>query len=268
MILSTISMTSNPKNLNQKALELDQNGISYAWATVTNVKGSAPRHLGAKMIITHDESFGTIGGGALEHAVIKDAREQLRLGEPKTYNYPLGPLLGQCCGGEVDVFIEPVAPSKKVVVFGAGHIAGHLIPMLKQLNFKTTVVDERKERIELAAFQEADTKLNELPSDALKTIKFNDDLYIIVLTHAHIHDEEIVEYCLDKPFKYLGMIGSKNKWDKFKARYKSRGFTDEQISKVTTPIGLDIGGETPFEIAVSIVAELVKLSSKPKGFEK
>lgn len=244
-------------NLNEKALEFDRLGKAYVWTTVTNVKGSAPRHLGAKMIVTRDESFGTIGGGALEHKVVEDAREQLRLCEPKTFNYPLGPLLGQCCGGEVDVFIEPVLPAKKIVVFGAGHIAEKLIPMLKELKFSITLVDEREDRINLPAFAISDQRLNELPQDALKEIKFSDDLYLVILTHAHIHDEEIVQYCLDKPFKYLGLIGSKTKWEKFRARYKSRGFADEQLSRVTTPIGLKIKSETPFEIAVSIVAQLI-----------
>lgn len=248
-------------NLNQIAIELAQKGEAFAWATVVNVKGSAPRHLGAKMIVTPAKSFDTIGGGALEYAVIKDAREQLRLGEPKTFNYPLGPLLGQCCGGEVDVFIEPVLPQREVVVFGAGHIAEHLVPMLKRLNFRVSLVDERSERIDLPQFDPADTRLNELPIDALKGMKFNDGLYIIVLTHAHIHDEEIVEYCLDKPLKYLGLIGSKTKWEKFKARYRAKGFKEEQFARVKTPIGLDIGAESPFEIAVSIIGELIKLRS-------
>ncbi len=251
-------MHADTVKLTEKALELDKSGTPYAWATVTDVKGSSPRDIGAKMIITKNEIFGTIGGGALEHEVMKDSREQLRLGKPTTKNYPLGPLLGQCCGGEVTVFIEPVTPSRKVIVFGAGHIAEHLIPMLKNLNFHVTLIDERTERIELPVFSPADDRQNELPSDALKEINFNNGLHLIVLTHAHIHDEEIVEYCLDKPFNYLGLIGSKTKWTKFRERYRSRGFSDEQTDRVKTPIGLDIGSETPFEIAVSIIAELIE----------
>lgn len=253
-------------NLNKTAIELDGKGTPYAWATVVKAVGSVPRHTGSKMIITADEIFGTIGGGALEHEVIKNAREQLRLGEAKTYNYPLGPLLGQCCGGEVDVFIEPVAPRKKMIVYGAGHIAEHLLPMLKNLNFHVTLVDERPERIELSVFNSVDERVCELPSDFLSGFKFTDDLYTIVITHEHKHDEEIVEKHLGKPFRYLGLIGSVNKWKKFKGRYKAKGFTDEQIARVTTPIGLDIGSETPFEISVSIVAELIQKDSTPKGF--
>lgn len=262
------NMFNNMFNLNQIAIELEQKGEPYAVVTVVKTKGSVPRQVGAKMVVTAEESFDTIGGGALEHEVIKNAREQLLLGEPKTFSYPLGPLLGQCCGGEVEVFIEPILPLKGIIVFGAGHISEHLIPMLKKLGFHVTLVDERKERIDLPVFDGVDKKMNELPGDALRQISFNEKKYLIVLTHAHIHDEKIVEYCLDKPFKYLGVIGSKTKWAKFRERYKSRGFTEEQLKRVVTPIGIDIGGETPFEIAVSVIAELIKLNRGTKGFNK
>jgi xanthine dehydrogenase accessory factor len=251
-------------DIEQKAIDLRKDRVSFAWATVVKVAGSAPRHVGAKMIICADgKIFGTIGGGALEHQVIVDSAQIIQRGTAELKSYPLGPLFGQCCGGEMDIFIEPVLPKKEIVVFGAGHIAEDLCPLLQKINFRVTLVDERKERIELPAFQSVEEKLNELPSDALKTIKFDANLYLIVITHQHKHDEAIVEYCLDKPFKYLGCIGSKTKWQKFKARYKSRGITDEQLSRVTTPIGLDIGSETPFEIAVSITAQLIQVKATP-----
>jgi len=251
-------------DLQQKAINLRRDRVSFAWATVVKASGSVPRHIGSKMIITASgEIFGTIGGGALEHQVISDAKDIIGRGTAELKSYPLGPMLGQCCGGEVDIFIEAALPKKEIAVFGAGHIAEELCPMLLKLNFHVTLADERKERIELPAFTNVDRILNEIPGDALRMIKFNDGLHIIAITHEHKHDEAIVEYCLDKPFKYLGCIGSKTKWAKFRERYKSRGFTEEQLKRVTTPIGLDIGSETPFEIAVSIVAELIKLNSPP-----
>lgn len=249
-------------DLEQKTLELKKDRITFALATVVKVTGSVPRHIGAKMIITADgKIFGTIGGGALEHQVISDAKDIIRRGTAELKSYPLGPMLGQCCGGDMDVFIEPTLPKREIIVFGAGHVAEAICPMLQELNFHVTLVDERKERIELLAFAKIDRRLNELPSDVLRTIEFNDDLHIIVITHEHKHDEAIVEYCLDKPFRYLGCIGSRTKWAKFKERYKARGFKEEQIARVTTPIGLDIGSETPFEIAVSVAAQLIKINS-------
>lgn len=245
-----------------KSIELRKDRVPFAWVTIVRVVGSAPRHVGAKMIVTGEGNiFGTIGGGALEHQIIADSKDIIKCGNAELKSYPLGAMLGQCCGGEVEVFIEPVFAKNEIVVFGAGHIAEELCPMLSKLGFYVTLVDERKERIELPTFAIADQRLNELPSDVLKKIKFHDDLHLIVITHQHKDDEEIVEYCLDKPFKYLGCIGSKTKWEKFKARYKARGFTEEQFSRVTTPIGLDIGSETPFEIAISIAAQLIELNN-------
>lgn len=247
------------RELGKQAHELDERKVPYAWATVVHVEGSAPRHIGAKMIISGEEIFGTIGGGTLEFRLIDDARAQLRTGTPKKFSYPLGPELGQCCGGSVDIFVEPVRPQKEIVLFGAGHIAEELVPMLKKLHFCVALVDERPERIGLPAFNCADKKMNELPSDALNDIAFDEGLHIVVLTHEHKDDEAIVEFCLKRPFRYLGLIGSKTKWEKFKARYRSRGITEDEMARVKTPIGLDIGSETPFEIAVSIIAELIKL---------
>lgn len=246
-----------------KITELKANGTPFAVATVAKVSGSAPRHVGAKMIITaNGDIFGTIGGGTLEHQVISDTKEMIRRGTAELRSYPLGPMLGQCCGGEVDIFIEPSCAQKQVIVFGAGHIAQELCPMLTKLGFNVTLVDERPERMALPEFGCVHTKLNELPGDAFKSIQFDKDLHIIVITHEHKHDEKIVEHCLERPFKYLGCIGSRTKWAKFRERYKARGITEEQLARVTTPIGLDIGSETPFEIAVSIVSQLIQLNSK------
>jgi len=235
---------------------------SFVWITVIKTSGSVPRNVGAKMVVYADGNIsGTIGGGSLEHQAIQDAKEFLITGQAGCKAYPLGPLLGQCCGGDVELFFEPVKEPKKIVVFGAGHVAEELVPMLKKLGFEITLIDERAGRLQIKAFDAADQKINELPSDVYKDIDFNPELYIIVLTHQHKHDEGIVKYCLDKPFKYLGMIGSKTKWEKFKSRYKSHGFTEEQIARVRTPIGLEIGGDSPFEIGISIVAELIKINN-------
>lgn len=236
-------------------------------ATVVRTDGSTPRQIGAKMIVTADASFGTIGGGALEHRVIEDARELLKHRTAECKKYPLGPMLGQCCGGEVEVFIEPMAPPKPMYVFGAGHIAEELCPMLTKLGYNVALIDERSERINLPCFDCAAERWNELPNDALKRIPFDNDTHVVVITHQHKHDEEIVRYCLDKPFKYLGCIGSRNKWDKFKTRYRAQGVPDESFARVTTPIGLDIGAESPFEIAVAIAAQLIQLGTKPEDFK-
>lgn len=258
----------NNTDLDQKAAELKLSRIPFCWATVVEAKGSAPRHIGAKMLVTAKESYGTIGGGALEHRVIEDARKLICKRHAKCMNYPLGPLLGQCCGGEVNIFIEPIILPKPMYVFGAGHIASALCPMLPEIGFDVTLIDERQEYLVLPCFAGVGKKLNELPSDALKKLVFNEETHIIVITHEHRHDEEIIRGCFNKPFTYLGCIGSRHKWEKFKARYRAQGIDEEQILRVTTPIGFDIGAETPFEIAISIISQLIQLHAKPDDFAK
>ncbi|HPQ81973.1 MAG TPA: XdhC/CoxI family protein, partial [bacterium] len=227
----------------------------------------APRHVGAKMIVTRGESFGTVGGGAVEHAATSDARELLRLRRSETRRYDLTPEGGiQPCGGAVEIFFECVSPLLPVVFFGAGHIAEKLVPMLPELGYEVTLVDERAERLDLPAFSCAAERIAKLPAEVLPTVEFSDELSILCLTHAHIHDEEIVGYCLNKPYRYLGLISSRKKWALFCEGYRSRGVTEEQLSRVSTPVGLDIGAESPLEIAVAIAAELIQLKAKPEDF--
>jgi xanthine dehydrogenase accessory factor len=147
-------------------------------------------------------------------------------------------------------------------------VAEKLCPMLAEAGFEVTLVDERAERLELPAFEGVPHRVCRLPGDFLPTLEFGGDLHIICITHRHVHDEEIARYCLGKPFRYLGVISSRTKWKAFCEGYKAEGFTDEQIGRASSPIGLDIGAETPFEIAVAIVAELIQLEGKPEDFAK
>ncbi|MFH1830878.1 MAG: xanthine dehydrogenase accessory protein XdhC [Pseudomonadota bacterium] len=249
-------------DLDRKALELKDAKVSFCLATVVEVAGSAPRHAGAKMLVTKDESFGTVGGGGLEHRVINDARRAIRHRNSELKQYLLTEEGIQPCGGTVGIFLDVVSTPYSVIVFGAGHIAYDLCPLLAKQGFEVTLVDERKERIELEAFKDLNKLINQLPLDVLPTIEFTDDTHIVCITHRHVHDKDIVRFCLDKPFKYLGLISSTKKWEVFKKHYISEGYTHEHLSRVSTPIGLDIGAETPFEIAVAIIAQIIKLHAK------
>ena len=254
-------------DLDRKTQDLKDARVPFCLATVVKAEGSAPRHVGAKMAVTDDASFGTVGGGGIEHRAIDDARELLRLRHSETRRYDLtaeGDI--QPCGGVVEIFFECVAPLAPLVVFGAGHIAEALAPMLAELGFEATLVDERAERTGLPAFAAIPHRITRLPREVLPTIAFGDDLHILCLTHAHVHDEEIVEFCLGKPYRYLGLISSRKKWALFCERYRAKGFTEDQLKHVSTPVGLDIGAETPLEIAIAIAAELIQLRAKPEDF--
>jgi len=256
-------------DLDKKAAELKRAGKAFCRLTIVKVEGSAPRLMGSKMIVDEDGGmYGTVGGGGVEHQATKDAEDVLRRRNAACRSYELTEEGIQPCGGRVEIFFEPVMPLMPVIVFGAGHVAEKLCPMLVELGFEVTLVDERKKRIDLPAFNDLHHRSNELPSKFLPNVKFNDDINLICLTHKHIHDEEIVEYCLDKPYRYLGLISSRKKWKTFCEHYTEKGFTKEQTDRVSTPIGLDIGSETPFEISVAIAAELIQLHAKPDEFTK
>ncbi|MBT3181706.1 MAG: xanthine dehydrogenase accessory protein XdhC [Deltaproteobacteria bacterium] len=256
-------------NFDKISSELKESKKAFCWATVVKADGSAPRHAGSKMIITEDGStYGTVGGGGLEHQAIDDAKRILRYRTAECVSYDLTEEGIQPCGGRVEIFFEPVLPLMPIVVFGAGHVAEKLCPMLVELEFEVKLVDEREERLQLPAFKIVHERSDKLPSDYLSSISFADDLNLICLTHKHIHDEQIVEFCLDKPFRYFGLISSRKKWEYFCERYNDKGFTKEQMDRISTPIGLDIGSETPFEISVAIAAELIQLRAKPGEFKK
>lgn len=256
-------------DLDKKALELKDSKRPFCMATVVKVDGSAPRHLGAKMIVEKDGgSYGTVGGGGLEHKAIEDAKDIIRYGSAECRSYELTEGSIQPCGGTVDIFFEPILPRMPAIVFGAGHVGEKLCPMLTELGFEVTLIDERKERLELSAFDRIHRKCDKLPREFLPTLEFTADMNIVCITHKHVHDEEIVEFCLDKPFRYLGLISSRKKWAHFCSHYREKGYTKEQMARVQTPVGLDIGAETPFEIAVAIAAELIQLKAKPSDYAK
>lgn len=253
-------------DLDVRALDFKRQQIPYCWATVVHAEGSSPRHTGAKMIVTRTETFGTIGGGALEQHVTTDAREALRLRAPQLKRYDLTTEGVQPCGGVIDIFLEPVTTPQPLVLFGAGHIAEQLVPLLASMEFEVTLIDERRERLTLPAFQSVARRIEKLPLEAISEIAFAPELHILCMTHAHRHDRDIVRACLGKSFQYFGLIGSRSKWALFCEELARQGISDAELKRITTPVGFDIGAETPFEIAISITAQLLQLRAKPVDF--
>ncbi len=254
--------------ITEYAAMLSSNKQPFCMATIIDVIGSAPRHIGSKMIIVDkDHIHGSIGGGNLEYHVIDDALQcmQTRNAQKKTYELSAKGL--QPCGGQVEIFIEPILPKKDVIIFGAGHIAQKLTPLLAELDFNITIVDERSEQISHPAFSEHN-KINTLPLDFLTPDYFHDYLHLICLTHKHIHDKDIVGYSFNKPFAYFGLISSRHKWELFSDKFRAFGISNSEINRITTPIGLDIGAETPMELAIAIAAQLIQFCQKPTDFQK
>jgi len=231
--------------------------------TVVEAKGSTPREAGTKMVVTADRQFGTIGGGNLEFQAIDEARKILAAASsaPKTRDYPLGPALAQCCGGAVTVFLEPfISSGKTVLLFGAGHVGKEVVRVLEGLPIKVRWVDERAEEFPADVPKNCEKIVTARPLAKLEDISAQ--TYIIVMTHSHNLDFEIVKAALQKGgFAYLGLIGSDTKAARFKKRLQAAGL---DTSRLTCPIGIEgINGKHPREIAIAVAAELLSLGLTP-----
>lgn len=236
-------------------------GKTFAVATVVKIYASTPREVGAKMGIFSDRTiFGTIGGGKLEKMVIDDAMEIFKTGKPDLKTYTLLPEskggIGTECGGKLDIFIDIILPEAKIVLIGAGHISYALARFADTCGFAVEVIDERSDFANSQRFPKA-----VIHNTAIKDIDFislvNKDTYIVIVSHSHELDYKALRVLINIPGAYLGMIGSERKVKTLFDKLLGEGINKEQLTRVYAPIGLDINAETPEEIALSIMAEIV-----------
>jgi len=231
-----------------------------ALVTVTKVLGSAPCKVASKMIVTNQkEIFGTIGGGKLEFQVIDEAVIAINENTIKEFSYTLGPEFEQCCGGKVELIIEPMNKTPELHLFGAGHIGVELCNILKDTLFNITLLDVRENWKENLTIDKNITFSN-IDFDLYKqTINWGPNCYVAIMTHDHKLDFEITALALHSETKYIGLIGSKTKKNKFNNMLKNELNFEAGISPVHCPVGLDLGGNSPKEIAISVAAELLKV---------
>lgn len=243
--------------------ELRLAGTPCVSVTVTQCTGSTPREIGAKMVVLPGGKFhGTIGGGHLEQLALEDAAKALTAGASTSIRYPLGAKTGQCCGGIVELLFEVLNTGPRLYLFGAGHVGQAICRTLEGTPFAVHVIDEREEWIGSP----------ELPKSAVRHAAEWEDFvadatwdaartYVAIMTFRHDLDERILEVLIRKkrPLRYLGLIGSRSKWERFKQRLAARGVTEEELAQVHCPIGLPIGGKAPQEVAISLSAELLKI---------
>lgn len=155
------------------------------------------------------------------------------------------------------VFLEPLIPQPQLLIFGAGHIGTALTKMGKMLGFQITVIDNRPEFANKDRLPEADIVIAIEYEQSFEKLSFTPETYIVLVTHRHAHDQEILEHCIQHPFKYLGMIGSKTKVKKAFDILRDKGISQDIIDKIHSPIGLDIGADTPEELAIAIFGEII-----------
>ena len=255
----------------QKLNELRQQGKDVVLVTVTEKEGMGPADVGKKMLVAEgNTAFGTVGGGAIEYYAREKCKEILKLRESFTEKYILNDkdikvddgsvILPMACGGKVTLFYEFLGPKQYVYIFGAGHCGAALAKLLKPLGFFTTIIDDRADVI-ANLDDSADVKVTEGFAEYIEKYGIPDDRYIVVSTPSHIHDFDVLNKIFElkiKP-KYFGMLCSKKKIaDYLKKAYEIHG-KDINLSNFYSPIGLQTGGDSPEEVAISIASEILSV---------
>ena len=243
---------------------LRRRGEKAVLATIVSTRGSTPRKESAKMLVlTNGKIIGTVGGGSIEHQVYKEALKLIEGNESRLAHYELtnadASKEGMTCGGIVDVFLEPIKPLPALIIFGGGHISFFLARIGKMVDFRVTIIDDRSEFANAERFPEADEIIVADMAAIKDRLNINSSSYIVIVTRGHQKDTSVLEWAVTTPAAYIGMIGSKRKIHMAFEFLKTKGITQEQLDRVHAPIGLPIGAETPEEIAVAIMAEIIQI---------
>ena len=247
-------------NLYEKMAELTRKRETFAVATIVNYRGSVPRQT-AKMIITKNEkTYGTIGGGCVEGQVSEEALVMLKQGVKgvvlKSYDLVEEDFggVGMNCGGKIEVSIEIAEPNPQLIILGSGHLSSAIAKLAQLLSFEITVIDPLATR---DRFPEATVIMPDFPETNLPNLHVSSNTYIVIVTR-HKDDLPALRAALKTKAAYIGLIGSKRRVLQAFNTLLHDGFVHQQLDRVNAPVGLDIGAETPEEIAVSIMAEIVQ----------
>ncbi len=250
-------------NILRNIIEKVDNGEKVAVATVTSRNGSIPGKVGGMLAVFQDGNIlGTIGGGKVEFDIIQSCLKGIKDGEDFEFSYNMSTKEKMACGGAVKGFVKIYKPSKKLVIFGGGHIGRKIAKLAENLEFDTFVIDNRQEYENLSEFSNIKKFYPLEIKEGIKKIKFDKDTYIVVSTRSHELDEEVVTNVLDLDVGYIGMLGSRNKVNLVKENLKKKGFDEKVISSIFAPVGLKIDNGTPEEIALSILSEIIMVKNK------
>jgi xanthine dehydrogenase accessory factor len=239
-------------------LDLLRTGQAGALATVVQVSGSTPQVAGARLLLRADGSaVGTIGGGAIERAVLEALRDVQQRGVARLLNWDLGRDLGMCCGGSMELFLEPIGATPRLWLCGAGHVAQPTAALARSVGFEVVVADEREAWNTPERFPECRRELED-PAEVVRRAALGARDWILITSHDHRLDEEVLRAALQTAARYIGLVGSRRKVYRLLQRIALRQGTLD-TSRLYAPVGLNLGALTPEEIAVSILAEIVAL---------
>ncbi|OFW28553.1 MAG: hypothetical protein A3H97_05395 [Acidobacteria bacterium RIFCSPLOWO2_02_FULL_65_29] len=239
-----------------------ERGEAAALVTIVSTTGSTPQRVGAKMLVFADgRMVGTIGGGCYENDAFWKAREAITNRRPQVIRYELSDDFAQetglICGGQMDVYIEPIEPSPELYIVGAGHVGFHLARLAHEVGFRVHVVDDREKFANRERFPTAvEIVAEDIPGWIARTA-IPAHVYVVIVTRGHTNDLEALRALAPRDLRYLGLIGSRAKVARIYDQLAADAMPAELLKNVHAPIGLDIGAVTPQEIAVSILSELI-----------
>jgi len=239
--------------------ELATQGVPAALLTIVRKDGSAPRDVGDKMVVTADGEYGTIGGGTVEHLAVQDARSVLSGADDpgvRTYELERGGNTGMVCGGEMDVFIDRVRGQARLYIAGGGHIGVELAPLAERLGYAVTVVDDREAYADPAQFPDDTDVIHGDYGEALGDLPMGRETAVAVATRSGTFDQDAVAAALDGDAGYVGLVASETKADHVLDSLAAAGYARRDLSRVRTPVGLDLGGSGPAAVALSVLAEV------------
>ena len=243
-------------------------GQKCALATIVQVNGSIPSYESAKLLVREDGSMiGTIGGGCVEAEVWTAARDVIDSEKPRHLTFSLGEDAaydnGLICGGQLNIFVEPVVPQPRAFIFGGGHVSKGISKVANIAGFATIIVDDREAFANKERFPDAEETYADSYEDVFPKLTVTSTSYLIIVTRGHRDDMRVLRWAVTTPARYIAMIGSKRKTISVVHELEKEGFAREMFERVFAPMGLEIGAETPEEIAISVVAEMIAVRRSP-----
>ncbi|HIE57452.1 MAG TPA: XdhC family protein [Anaerolineales bacterium] len=247
----------------QALAELERKHQAAALCTLTRSSGSTPRRVGGKMLVYPDGSIiGTVGGGEMERRVIAEALQSLEDARPRNLSYAMvDPQRGDpgVCGGQLEVFVEPILPPPTLMVIGGGHVGKAVAHLAHWLGFRVVVSDDRPEFCNPEAIPNADEYIPVPMAEIPQHCEITPHTYLVLTTRGGDVDVAGMPALLKTPAAYIGLIGSRRRWALTRKGLLANGVSEAELQRVRSPIGIELNAQTPEEIAVSILAEILML---------
>ncbi len=260
---------SNYFQLLEELLEAQTKGVPVVLATIVKARGSVPRHSGAKMLVYEDGRIsGTIGGGEMEARVVAEAEKAFQDQQPRLLPYALvDPKRGDpgVCGGEMEIYLEPYPPPATLLVIGCGHVGQAVADLGHWLGFRVVVTDDRQTLVTPEHIPHADVYLPGEFATVIETHPIHSNTYIVAVTRNVKVDLKIIPILADTPAPYIGVMGSVRRWAETCRLLKEAGVDEAKLAKLHAPIGLELNAETPQEIGLSILSEIIMLQRGGTG---